>query len=129
MADPLTKNKGFRDITAEKLRKAGFTTIVALAVTQVRDIKDRTGLEYKPALSLVERAREMTMVNYVTEQELKKPPFQTDRFARVSSMFQWRPSALNNDNFPHIPIHIGNIVLSGLNPKRITEEKRMNNDG
>jgi DNA repair protein RadA len=70
MADPLTEIKGVGEVTAEKLRKAGFTTIVALAVTPVRDIMERTGLEYKPALSLVEKAREMITVNYMTGQEL-----------------------------------------------------------
>jgi len=70
MEDALTEIKGVGDVTADKLRKAGFTTIVALAVTPIKEIMDRTGLEYKSALNVVERAREMINVNYMTGQEL-----------------------------------------------------------
>lgn len=70
MADPLTEIKGVGDVTADKLRKAGFTTIVALAVTPIREIMERTGLEYKSVLNLVQRAREMINVKFMTGQEL-----------------------------------------------------------
>ena len=70
MADPLTEISGVGEVTANKLRKAGFTTIVALAVAPVREIMDRTGMEYKSALNLVEKARETIEIDYTTAQEL-----------------------------------------------------------
>jgi len=70
MEDPLTEIKGVGDVTANKLRKAGFTTTVALAVTPIKEIMDRTGMEYKSALNLVQAAREMIKVDYTTAQEL-----------------------------------------------------------
>jgi len=70
MEDPLMEIKGVGDVTANKLRQAGFTTIVALAVTPIREIMERTGMEYKSALNLVQKAREMITVDYTTAREL-----------------------------------------------------------
>lgn len=70
MADPLTEIKGVGGVTANKLREAGFTTIVALAVTPIREIMERTGMDYKSALNLIQRAREVVTVDYTTAQEI-----------------------------------------------------------
>jgi len=70
VSDPLTEIKGVGEATASRLRKAGFTTIVALAVTPVKEIMERTGLEYKSALNLVRKAQEMITVDYTTAMDL-----------------------------------------------------------
>jgi len=68
--DPLTEIKGVGEVTAKKLREAGFTTIVALAVTPVKEIVERTGLEEHTVLKLVKRAREMATLDFSTAMEL-----------------------------------------------------------
>jgi len=62
--------KGVGQATAKKLRKAGYTSVEALAVTPIKELQNKTSLEYKTAKKIVDGARELVGIRFVTAKEL-----------------------------------------------------------
>lgn len=62
--------KGVGEATANKLRKAGYTNIEALAVTPIKELQEKTGFEYKAAKKIIDGARELVGIRFVTAKEL-----------------------------------------------------------
>lgn len=62
--------KGVGEATAKKLRKAGYTSVEALAVTPIKELQNKTSLEYKTAKKIVDGARELVGIRFVTAKEL-----------------------------------------------------------
>lgn len=62
--------KGVGDATASKLRRAGFTTLEAVAVTPLREIMSKTGLGYETVLKITQEARKLVHIDFTTAKEV-----------------------------------------------------------
>jgi DNA repair protein RadA len=62
--------KGVGDQTASKLRRAGFTTVEAVAVTPLREMMFKTGLGYETLLKITQEARKLVRIDFTTAKEL-----------------------------------------------------------
>jgi len=70
MLEGLEAIKGVGDATASKLRRAGFTTLEAVAVTPLREIMFKTGLGYENILKITQEARKLVHIDFTTAKEL-----------------------------------------------------------
>lgn len=70
MLESLEAIKGVGDATASKLRRAGFTTLEAVAVTPLREIMFKTGLGYENVLKITQEARKLVHIDFTTAKEL-----------------------------------------------------------
>jgi DNA repair protein RadA len=61
---------GVGPATASKLRQIGITTIEALAVTPVREITDKTDIGFEKALQIIQEAKKLVRVDWMTAKEL-----------------------------------------------------------
>jgi len=66
----LEEIKGVGPATAERLRRAGFTTLEAVAVTPIRELIAKCGLGYDTAVKLSEVARNRIGLNFKTAREV-----------------------------------------------------------
>jgi len=66
----LEEIRGVGAATAEKLRRAGFTTVEAVAVTPVRELVEKAGIGYETAVRVCEAARKMLSVDFMSAREL-----------------------------------------------------------
>jgi len=70
MLEGLETIEGVGDATASKLRRAGFTTVEAVAVTPLREIMFKTGLGYENVLKITQEARKLVHIGFTTAKEL-----------------------------------------------------------
>lgn len=70
MSEELERLKGVGPATAERLRKAGFTTLEAIAVTPVRELMDKVGLGYETAIKISRIARGYIGLEFTTAKEV-----------------------------------------------------------
>lgn len=62
--------KGVGRATADKLRQAGFTTIEAVAVTPVRELKDKAGIGHDTAVKVCRQARKLVSMDFVSAKDV-----------------------------------------------------------
>ena len=62
--------KGVASTTINKLQKAGYTTVKAVAVTPARELVERTGMGLDTALKVSKLARERVDLGYVPALEI-----------------------------------------------------------
>jgi DNA repair protein RadA len=62
--------KGVGEATASKLRRAGFTTVEAVAVTPIREMMVKTGIGYETLLKITQEARKLIHIDFTTAKEI-----------------------------------------------------------
>ncbi len=70
--DDLTSLDGVGPAMTSKLRSVGLTTIEAVAVTPPQEIAKKTGIGFNTVLNIVNAARKMAYVDFITAEELWK---------------------------------------------------------
>ncbi|MEM2921905.1 MAG: DNA repair and recombination protein RadA [Candidatus Bathyarchaeia archaeon] len=70
MSEELEDIKGVGPATADRLKRAGFTTLEAIAVTPIRELVAKAGLSYDAAIKISNTARSHIGLEFITAKEV-----------------------------------------------------------
>ena len=62
--------EGVGPATASKLREAGFYSVEAIVVAPIRELVDKSGISSDTATKIVEAARQLIKIDFITAKEL-----------------------------------------------------------